>query len=169
MDFQVGDKVVYPNHGVGIVEQISQRNLTGQAEIFYLLRLNASSLRVMVPMSNIGNVGLRRVAKSSEIGDILGFLEKGRCKAAQDWKGRFKENSEKMRNGSLKLVAEVFKTLLMLSQDKTLSFREKRMLDRAWQLLVSEIAVARKWAREDAESQLITLLSKSNLRLPLPS
>ncbi len=169
MDFQVGDKVVYPNHGVGIVEQISQRNLTGQAEIFYLLRLNASSLRVMVPMSNIGNVGLRRVAKSSEIGDILGFLEKGRCKAAQDWKGRFKENSEKMRNGSLKLVAEVFKTLLMLSQDKTLSFREKRMLDRAWQLLVSEIAVARKWAREDAESQLIRVLSKSNLKLLLPS
>jgi CarD family transcriptional regulator len=169
MDFQVGDKVVYPNHGVGIVEQISQRNLTGQAEIFYLLKLNASSLRVMVPLSNIGNVGLRRVAKSSEIGDILGFLEKGRCKAAQDWKGRFKENSEKMRNGSLKHVAEVFKTLLMLSQDKTLSFREKRMLDRAWQLLVSEVAVARKLAREDAESQLIRHLSKSNLKLPLPS
>ena len=169
MDFQVGDKVVYPNHGVGIVEQISQRNLTGQAEIFYLLRLNASSLRVMVPLSNIGNVGLRRVAKSSEIGDILGFLEKGRCKSAQDWKGRFKENSEKMRNGSLKLVAEVFKTLLLLSQDKTLSFREKRMLDRAWQLLVSEIAVARKWAREDAESQLVRVLSKSNLKLLLPS
>ena len=169
MDFEVGDKVVYPNHGVGIVEQISQRNLTGRAEIFYSLKLNASSLRVMVPLSNIANVGLRRVAKSSEIVDILGFLEKGRCKAAQDWKGRFKENSEKMRNGSLKLVAEVFKTLLMLSQDKTLSFREKRMLDRAWQLLVSEIAVARKWAREDAESQLVRVLSKSNLKLLLPS
>jgi len=134
----------------------------------FLLAYSAGAT-AKVPLSNIGNVGLRRVAKSSEIGDILGFLEKGRCKSAQDWKGRFKENSEKMRNGSLKLVAEVFKTLLLLSQDKTLSFREKRMLDRAWQLLVSEIAVARKWAREDAESQLIRVLSKSNLKVLLPS
>jgi CarD family transcriptional regulator len=169
MDFRVGDKVVYPNHGVGIVEQISQRNLTGQAETFYLLKLNASSLRVMVPMSNIGNVGLRRVAKSSEIGCIMDFLEKGRCKAAQDWKGRFKENSEKMRGGSLQEVAEVFKTLLVLSQARALSFREKRMLDRAWQLLVSEIAVARKMTREDAETQLVKALNKSNLKVPLPS
>src|SRR6267143_905097 len=106
MDFNVGDKVVYPNHGVGIVEQISQRNLTGVSEVFYLLKLNASSLRVMVPMSNIANVGLRRVAKHSEIGTILGYLEKGRSKAAaQDWKNRFKENSEKMRSGSFQQVA----------------------------------------------------------------
>lgn len=169
MDFQVGDKVVYPNHGVGIVEQISQRNLTGEAEIFYLLKLNASSLRVMVPLSNIASVGLRRVAKSSEIGIIMGFLEKGRCKSAQDWKGRFKENSEKMRSGSLQQVAEVFKTLLMLSQGKALSFREKRMLDRAWQLLVGEIAIGRNLSRENAEGQLVKALSKSNLKVPLPS
>jgi CarD family transcriptional regulator len=166
----VGDKVVYPNHGVGIVEQISQRNLTGQAETFYLLKLNASSLRVMVPMSNIANVGLRRVAKNSEIGIILGFLEKGRCKSSQqDWKNRFKENSEKMRSGSLQQVAEVFKTLLLLSQGKALSFREKRMLDRAWQLLVGEVAISRRLTRENAEGQLVKALSKSNLKVPLPS
>ncbi len=170
MDFNVGDKVVYPNHGVGIVEQISQRNLTGRSEVFYLLKLNASSLKVMVPMSNIANVGLRRVAKHAEIGIILGYLEKARSKAcAQDWKNRFKENSEKMRSGSFQQVAEVFKTLLVLSQDKSLSFREKRMLDRSWQLLVGEIAIARGVARESAEAQLVKALSKSNLKVPLPS
>ncbi len=169
MDFQVGDKVVYPNHGVGIVEQISQRNLTGRAEVFYLLKLNASSLRVMVPMSNIGNVGLRRVAKHSEIGNIFGYFEKGRCKSAQDWKGRFKENSEKMRTGSLQQVAEVLKTLLELSQAKPLSFREKRMLDRAWQLIVSEIAIARRQQKETVEGHLVKALGKSNLKVPLPS
>src|ERR1700681_599431 len=135
MGFQVGEKVVYPNQGVGIIEQISTRNLTGQPQMFYLLKLNASSLRVMVPMSNVGSVGLRRVAKHSEIGTILEFLQKGRSKCPQDWKGRFKENSEKMRSGSIQQVAEVFKTLLVLSQVKPLSFREKKMLDRAWQLL----------------------------------
>ncbi len=169
MDFQVGDRVVYPNQGVGVVEQISQRNLTGETEMFYLLKLNASSLRVMVPMSNVAVVGLRRVARSSEIGNILEFLKKGRSKAAQDWKGRFKENSEKMRTGSLQQVAEVFKSLLALSQAKPLSFREKKMLDRAWSLLVGEIAVARGLSKETVEAQLAKALGKSNLKAPLPS
>jgi len=169
MEFQIGDKVVYPNQGVGIVEQISTRNLTGQPEMFYLLKLSSSSMRVMVPMGSVANVGLRRVTKSSEIGGILEYLQKGRCKSAQDWKGRFKENSEKMRNGSLMQVAEVMKTLVILNQAKPLSFREKKMLDRARQLLVDEIAVARGQAKEAVEAQLIKSLSKSNLRAPLPS
>lgn len=169
MDFQIGDKVVYPNQGVGIVEQVSSRNVTGEPEMFYLLKLNSSSLRVMVPTSNVSNVGLRRVAKTREIGTILDYLEKGNCKAPQDWKGRFKENSEKMRSGSLQHVAEVLKSLLMLNQAKPLSFREKRMLDRAWQLLVDEIAVARGVNKEAVVSQLVKALTKSNVKVPLPS
>ena len=169
MDFQIGDKVVYPNQGVGVVEQISTRNLTGEPETFYLLRLNASSLRVMVPMSNVASVGLRKVAKNSEIGSILQFLQKGHCKAAQDWKGRFKQNSEKMRTGTLQQVAEVFKTLVVLSQAKPLSFREKKMLDRSSQLLLDEIAIARGMSKEEAESQLVKAVTKSNLKVALPS
>ncbi len=169
MDFQVGEKVVYPNQGVGIIEQISTRNLTGQPEMFYLLRLNGSSLRVMVPMSNVQNVGLRRVARNREIGDILDFLHKGRCKTAQDWKWRFKENSEKMKKGTLQEVAEVFKTLVELNQIKPLSFREKKMLDRAWTLLVNEIAVARGVTKQLVEGQLVKTLNKSHLKVPLPS
>ena len=169
MEFQIGDKVVYPNQGVGIVEQISTRNLTGQPEMFYLLKLSSSSMRVMVPMGSVTNVGLRRVTKSSQIGGILEYLQKGRCKSAQDWKGRFKENSEKMRNGSLMQVAEVLKALIILNQAKPLSFREKKMLDRSWQLLVDEIAVARGTAKEVVEAGLAKSLSKVNLKAPLPS
>jgi len=169
MDFQIGDKVVYPNQGVGIIEQVSSRNVTGEPEMFYLLKLNASSLRVMVPMSNVSNVGLRRVSKTREIGDILDYLQKGHVKAPQDWKGRFKENSEKMRTGSLQQVAEVLKSLLLLNQAKPLSFREKRMLDRAWGLLVDEIAIARGLEKQTVEANLVKSLTKSNLKVPLPS
>jgi len=169
MDFQIGDKVVYPNQGVGVVEQISTRNLTGQPEMFYLLKLNSSSLRVMVPTSSVANVGLRRVTRSGAIGNILEYLQKGRCKLPQDWKGRFKENSEKMRSGSLQQVAEVLKALIILNQAKPLSFREKKMLDRAWQLLVDEIAIARGLSKEAVESQLVRTLGKSNLKVLLPS
>lgn len=169
MSFQIGDKVVYPNQGVGIIEQVSTRNVTGTPEMFYLLRLNASSLRVMVPMSNVASVGLRRVSRNREIGGILDFLQKGRCKTLQDWKGRFKENSEKMRSGSLQQVAEVLKSLLVLNQAKPLSFREKRMLDRAWQLLVDEIAMARGVSKADVETVLVKAFNKTNLKVPLPS
>jgi len=166
--FQIGDKVVYPNQGVGIVEQISTRNLTGQPEMFYLLKLGSSGMRVMVPVSSVASVGLRRVTRS-EIGNIIEYLQKGRCKSCGDWKGRFKENSEKMRSGSLMQVAEVLKTLMLLNQAKPLSFREKKMLDRSWQLLVDEIAVARGMAKETVESNLVKSLSKVNLKAPLPS
>jgi CarD family transcriptional regulator len=100
---------------------------------------------------------------------ILEYLQKGRCKSAGDWKGRFKENSEKMRSGSLMQVAEVLKTLIILNQAKPLSFREKKMLDRSWQLLVDEVAVARGMAKETVEAALVKSLSKVNLKAPLPS
>jgi CarD family transcriptional regulator len=169
MPFQIGEKVVYPNQGVGVIEQISTRNLTGEPEIFYMLKLNSSTLRVMVPINNVANVGLRKVVKNRDVDTILEFLRKGQCRTQQDWKGRFKENSEKMRSGSLQQVAEVFKGLLILSQGKSLSFREKKMFDRAWQLLVDEIAVARGLARGTIEAELVSTLSRSHLRVQLPS
>jgi CarD family transcriptional regulator len=169
MHFTVGDKVVYPNQGVGTVEQISHRNLTGQTEMFYMLKLNSNGLRVMVPTSNVATLGLRRVARLREISTVLEYLDSGGMKSAHDWKDRFKENSEKMRSGSLLEVAEVFKTLLILSQAKPLSFREKRMFDRAWILLVDEISTGRGWTKDFVESQLVKSLGKANLRMALPS
>lgn len=169
MDFHIGDKVVYPNQGVGIIEQVSSCNVTGQPEMFYQLKLSSGTMRVMVPTKCVTNIGLRRVVKSRDVSSILDYLEKGRCRSAADWKDRFKENSDKMRAGSLQQVAEVLKTLLVLNQAKPLSFREKRMLDRAWSLLVDEIAVARGVDRQNAEEQLVKVLTKSNLKAPLPS
>jgi CarD family transcriptional regulator len=169
MEFHVGDKVVYPNQGVGIVEQVSNRNLTGRAETYYLLKLNSKGLRVMVPMANVATVGLRRVAKGREVGSVLEYLNGSDIGLQPDWKGRFKENLEKMRSGTLRQVAEVFKALLVLSQEKPLSFREKRMLDRSWQLLVDEISEVRGLPRGLVEAELAKALSKSNLKLCLPS
>jgi len=169
MDFQVGDKVVYPNQGVGIIEQVSSRNVTGEPEMFYMLKLGSTSMRVMVPMTNVSVIGLRRVAKRGVIGGILEYLERGGCKSAQDWKHRFKENSEKMRAGSIQQVTEVLKTLLILNHAKPLSFREKRMLDRAWALIVDEVAVSRSVDRQVAETLLVKTITKCNLKPPLAS
>ncbi len=164
--FNIGDKVVYPNHGVGVIEQISSRTIGPQVEKFYLLKIKASSLKVMVPFHNVGVVGLRKVVRNGEVQKILDFLNDGKCENHADWKYRFKENSDKMRTGSLLDVAVVLKGLLVLAQSKALSFREKKMLERARYLLVSELAMSKNWEETEVEELLNKSLSKSKLRFP---
>lgn len=164
--FHIGDKVVYPNHGVGIIEQISSRTIGATVEKFYLLKIKSSSLKVMVPFNNVGTVGLRRVVRNGEIQKILDFLNDGECNNNADWKYRFKENSERMRTGSLLDVAAVLKSLLLLNQTKPLSFREKKMLERARYLLISELSLAKNQDEEQVEQLLNKALSKSKLRFP---
>jgi CarD family transcriptional regulator len=164
--FHIGDKVVYPNHGVGIIEQISSRTIGATVEKFYLLKIKSSSLKVMVPFHNVTTVGLRRVVKNGEIQKIVDYLTDGECDSNTDWKYRFKENSERMRTGSLLEVAAVLKSLLMLNTSKPLSFREKKMLERARYLLVSELAMAKNCDEPVVEEMLTSALSKSKLRFP---
>ena len=164
--FHIGDKVVYPNHGVGIIEQISSRTIGATVEKFYLLKIKSSSLKVMVPFHNVNSVGLRRVVRNGEIQKILDFLTDGECCNNSDWKDRFKENSDKMRTGSLLEVAAVLKGLLLLNQTKPLSFREKKMLERARYLLVSELAMAKNLEETAIEQLLSKALSKCKLRFP---
>ncbi|MFY9561645.1 MAG: CarD family transcriptional regulator [Terriglobales bacterium] len=164
--FHIGDRVVYPNHGVGIIEQISSRTIGASIEKFYLLKIKSSSLKVMVPFHNVISVGLRPVVRNGEVQKIVDYLSSGECNNAQDWKDRFKENSERMRTGFLLDVAAVLKSLLMLGQTKSLSFREKKMLERARYLLVSELAISRNCDEVQIEQVLAKALTKCNLRFP---
>ena len=167
MTFMIGDKVVYPNQGVATIENISTRSFGSQFERFYLLKLLYSSMTVMVPFSNVTQIGLRRITKNQEVCRVLAFLAGGRCHSSSDWKCRFKENTEKMQTGSLIQVAEVLKSLLLLQTDKPLSFREKKMLDRARHLLLSELSIARGVREADAVAMLAKALAKSGLGLPV--
>lgn len=164
--FHIGEKVVYPNHGVGIIEQISSRTNGSTVEKFYLLKIAASSLKVMVPFHSVSSVGMRPVVRNGEVQKIVDYLSNGVCTNATDWKDRFRENSERMRTGSLTDVAMVLKSLLILAQEKSLSFREKKMLERARYLLVSEIAISRNCEESLIEQALTKALTKCNLRFP---
>jgi CarD family transcriptional regulator len=168
MTFQVGEKVVYPNHGVATIENISSRAFMGHYERFYLLRLTYNSLTVMVPFSHVDDLGLRKVTRNNEIARVISFLSEGRCRRHTDWKDRFKENSEKMKDGSLLAVAEVMKSLLILQSRKPLSFREKKMLDRARHMLITEFSTSRGLNEAEAMDMLEKALAKSQLHLPEP-
>jgi CarD family transcriptional regulator len=168
MTFQIGEKVVYPNHGVGTIENISTRTFGSQFERFYLLRLSYSSMTVMVPFSHVTDVGLRKVTKNGETCRVLAYLSSGTCCCSSDWKNRFRENSEKMQHGSLLEVAEVLKGLVILQSHKPLSFREKKMLERARHMLITEVSISRALKEPEAIDLLSKSLAKSSLCWPEP-
>ncbi len=138
MAFEIGDKVIYPNHGLGVIERIETKTIMGTTCGFYQLRM-AGETTVFVPVDNVDGVGLRRAINDEEVERLFSLLGDGNIDSHQNWKGRFKDNSDRMRTGSLFEVAHVLKGLTFLAKKKGLSFREKRMLDRAKFLVVSEI------------------------------
>ena len=166
MTFQIGDKVVYPNQGVGTVENISTRSFGSNLEKFYLLRFGGNSITVLVPFSNADNIGLRRVINDRHISRVLSFLSTGECAVDPDWKTRYRDNAVKMQTGNMLKVAEVMKSLLIVQLSKQLSFREKAMLDRARHMLISEIATSRSIPELHATSMLQRSLAKAGLTLP---
>jgi CarD family transcriptional regulator len=164
--FQVGDKVVYPNHGIGIVDQIATRTDGFQVQRFYMLTIKSSSLKVMVPCMNAGSVGLRSVVERGEVERIFCFLRDDNCATNADWKERYREHCEKMKAGSLMEVAEVMKSLLVLNQKKALGFREQKMLEKARYLLVNEIAQASGESEVSVDERLLVALGEARLKFP---
>ena len=161
VEFQVGEKVIYPNHGIGVVESIQTRPVPGGKISLYQLRILANDSRVWVPQQNADGVGLRPVIRLAEVRKIFTLLGDGKIDQVANWKGRFKENSDKMRTGSLFEVALVLKGLTFLSRKKALSFREKRMLERAKFLLISEIAEAEDKTRTAVEERVDKALERT--------
>jgi len=161
LQFKIGDKVVYPNHGIGVIENILQKHIAGNAETYYTLRILSNDSTVMVPVSNTGAVGLRPVLPQRNVERVLALLRDSRVNLQGDWKGRYQENSEKMRTGEVEKVVEVFKSLSHLSSMKTLSYRERKMLDRARFLVISELAEASQQPLPQIEAQVDQTLAVS--------
>jgi CarD family transcriptional regulator len=122
----------------------------------------------MVPFSHVEHVGLRKVTRNGEIAKMLNYLSCGDCVCSTDWKDRFKENSAKMQSGSLLEIAEVLKSLAAIQSHKPLSFREKKMLERARVMLVAELATSRAVNEPEAVEILSKAMGKSHLRFPEP-
>ena len=161
MGFKVGQKVVYPNHGIGIIEQIESKQIGADALRFYTLRLAATNSVVLVPVANAGEVGLRSPITAGECEMLLKHLSDDFRGAAHDWKDRFKEFSEKMRTGDIFEVADVLKSLTYLSHSKPLSFREQRMLERARYLVISELAAVCRQAECNVEPRVEQALARA--------
>ena len=154
MAFKVKQKVVYPNHGVSVIEKIEDGEINGVEQTYYHLRLLSNDSKVMIPKANLELVGLRPLCGAKEIQQLLALLENGEIDTYKDWKGRYKQNLDKMKTGLLPDVAEVLKNLRLVSDKKSLSFREKKMYERAKYFIVSEVAHVKN-LEEDAADKLV--------------
>lgn len=158
MKFEVGDKVVYPNQGVAVIQDRVIKRIGGIKGEYFLLAIETTSSTVMVPADNIDSIGLRRLSSKGLLKKFYRILKDGSPETETDAKERYKQNVERMKTGSLVAVGEVLKSLHVLSQKKNLGIRDQRMFDSARQLVVSELAAVEGISEEEAWAQIETLL-----------
>lgn len=154
MSFDVGDKVVYPHHGAAVVERRELKEVFGETREYLVLRLAYGDLTLMVPSDNTDEVGLREVINDEEVEEVFAVLRKKEARMPTNWSRRYKNHVEKLKSGDIYQVAEVVRNLSIRDKDKGLSAGEKRMLNRARQILVSELTFAIGVSEEEAEKKL---------------
>lgn len=159
--FSIGDKVVYPPHGAGVIEAIESQEILGNCKQYYILKINHSSMKVMVPIDNCIRIGLRPIVGANKIDEVLCVLSEDPSKMPNNWNRRFKLNRDKIKTGDILEVAEVVRNLTLREQKKGLSTGEKRMLIRAKNILISELIFAKDESIDEINEQLSTIFSKN--------
>ncbi|MGI6523990.1 MAG: CarD family transcriptional regulator [Bdellovibrionota bacterium] len=164
VDFKAGDMVVYPGHGVGKITSLAVSKIGGTEHKFFEISFGEDSsskgMIIKVPVAQAQTVGLRRIADKKAIDQVYNILKDRKCKVdTQTWNRRFREYSQKIKTGSVFEIAEVLRDLSVLSSDKELSFGEKRMLDTAQNLLVTEISVAKSKTQEKVIGEIQALFA----------
>ncbi len=158
--FKIGDKVIYPNQGIGIIEDIKEANLFGETFRIYHVRILANNSLVLVPVTNTSEVGLRRPISREAVEDIFDFIRSSPIDIHRDWKERYKENQNLMKSGKIFDVILVLKSLYYLNLQRTLSFREKAMMEKAKELIISELAEASSLSALEIERKLEECLAQ---------
>ncbi len=158
--FQVGHLAVYPAHGVGIIERIESQEISGCKQDFYVMRILDNDMIIMIPTSNVDNVGLREIIAKTELPKLFTILKKRDVILNnQTWNRRYRDYMDKIKTGSVFEVAEVYRDLLILRLEKELSFGERKMLDTARTLLVKEISLAKDIKESQVEKDLDKIFS----------
>ena len=152
--FDVGDKVVYPHHGAAVIEKREKKEVFGETREYLVLRVAYGDLTLMVPCDNTEEVGLREVINDEEVEEVFAVLRKKEARMPTNWSRRYKNHVEKLKSGDVYQVAEVVRNLSIRDKDKGLSAGEKRMLQKARQILVSELTFAINVSEEEAEKKL---------------
>lgn len=141
--FNVGDKVVYPMHGAGVIEGIEEKEILGEKKQYYVMKIPIGDMKVMIPLNHDNQIGLREVTDEMIINQIMQTLRKDEVTLSTNWNRRYRANMDKMRTGDIQDIAEVVRELMFRDREKGLSTGERKMLDNAKQILISELVLSK--------------------------
>ncbi len=159
--FNIGDKVVYPLHGAGVIESIEEKEILGERQKYYIMKMPIGDMKVMVPMKSVESIGLREVVDEETVSRVLERLKSRDCGTTANWNRRYRANMDKMRSGDIYQVADVVRSLMLRDREKGLSTGERKMLDNARQILISELVLAKGIDEEQASNLLDELVCSS--------
>ena len=148
--FNVGDKIVYPMHGAGTIDAIEEKDILGEKQSYYILKM-PGEVKVMVPTAKAEEVGVRNIIDKESAEKVIGVLEKDETAMDKNWNKRYRDNMEKMKSGDIYEVADVVRNLSFKQKEKGLSTGEKKMLNNAKQILVSELVLAEHSTQDEVE------------------
>ena len=137
--FSIGDKVVYPMHGAGIIEEIQEKKILGESRNYYILKVPFGDMKIMVPVDQSVEVGIRNIVSPEQLIEVKVTLGQASTKMSDNWNRRYRDNMDKLKTGDIQSVAEVVRNLMRTDKEKKLSAGEKKMLSNAKQILISEI------------------------------
>ncbi len=157
--FKIGERVIYPNQGLGVIEDIQQEAFNGESFKILHLRILANNTLVLVPSSSAEEIGIRKLISERAVKEIFDYMKNGEVEVSMNWKGRYKEHVNLMKSGTILDMVAVLKSLYYLSLIKPLSFREKKMMEKAKELVVSEISEASSLPSTQIERKIIHTLS----------
>lgn len=149
--FVIGDRIVYPMHGAGIIEQIEEKQILGEIRKYYILKVPCGDMKIMIPIESCSDIGVRAVITAEKIQEVFEVLQAETTEMSNNWNRRYRENMEKLKTGDIYHVAEVVRNLMRTDKEKKLSTGEKKMLSNAKQILISEIILVKDIDHETAE------------------
>lgn len=153
--FNVGDKIVYPMHGAGVIESIEEREILGKKQKYYVMKMPVGDIKVMIPTSNANEIGIREVIDKKKAEEVIGVLQnKYNTTMNSNWNKRYRENMDKIKSGNIFEVADVVKNLSCRDKEKGLSTGERKMLNNAKQILVSELVLANEMEQLKVEEMI---------------
>ena len=152
--YNVGDKIVYPMHGAGIIESIEEKEILGKRCSYYIMKIPIGDLKVMIPTNNVEDIGIRDVVSISEADRVFKTLAVEHQEFSANWNKRYRENMVKIKSGNIFEVADVVRSLMQRDRDKGLSTGERKMLNSAKQILVSELVLAKGINQHEVEDKI---------------
>lgn len=158
--FNVGDKIVYPMHGAGRIDAIEEKNILGENQSYYILKM-PGEVKVMVPIDKAEQIGVRNIIDKEEAGKVMAVLEENETAMSDKWNKRYRDNMDKMKSGDIYKVADVVRNLSFKQKEKGLSTGEKKMLNNAKQILVSELVLTEHATQDEIEQMVDSKISTS--------